>query len=114
LNLILKIKELNNDYLLLKLITYNIVKNVMNDKKKNPSKSNEHDKTKQNVIICCDETFLLLPLGFIFNRFSSWDIIYKEFSYNMLLHRYKEQFGSDKEFPPQGQDFMEVNYLNCK
>ena len=86
----------------------------MNDKKKNPSKSNEHDKTKQKVIICCDETFLLLPLGFIFNRFSSWDIIYKEFSYNMLLHRYKEQFGSDKEFPPQGQDFMEVNYLNCK
>jgi len=31
----------------------------------------------------------------------------------MLLHRYKEQFSSEKDFQSQTQDFSEVNYLNC-
>jgi len=90
-------------------------KNTVNDKKKKKEKDNDSEnegKTKYNLIICCDETFLILPLGLIFNLFSSWDIIYKEFSYNMLLYRYKNQFTSDKE-SQQSQEFAEVNYLNC-
>ncbi|ORX79880.1 hypothetical protein BCR32DRAFT_246019 [Anaeromyces robustus] len=104
------------DYLTPIFEHYKKKKPVEVDKKKITNKKNEsekEDKTKYNLIICCDKTFLYLPLGLIFNLFSSWDIIYKEFSYNMLLHRYREQFSSDKEFPPQNQDFVEVNYLNC-
>eukprot|EP00833_Pecoramyces_ruminatium_P016192 jgi/Orpsp1_1/1190224/evm.model.d7180000077567.1 len=90
-------------------------KSSITDKKKKKDTNNiseKEEKTKYNLIICCDESFLILPLSLIFNHFSSWDIIYKEFSYNMLLHRYKEQFSSEKE-SQQSQDFAEVNYLNC-
>ncbi|ORX51360.1 hypothetical protein BCR36DRAFT_39851, partial [Piromyces finnis] len=85
------------------------------DKKKKSTKKSgpDQEKAKYSVIICCDETFLNLPLSLIFNYFSSWDIIYKEFSYNMLLHRYKEQFGCDKDSQSQNQEFSEVNCLNC-
>jgi len=83
----------------------------MKDKKDKNNASEKEENPKYNLIICCDESFLILPLGLIFNLFSSWDIIYKEFSFNMLLHRFNEQFISEKD--ATSQNFAEVNYLNC-